>query len=65
MDDQLSMGFTKHFDKHTKDSTTGKWRLLLSDGHGAHEHYDFFKYCYDNHIIPYPLPPHDTSNAVS
>ena len=60
IDDQLSMEFIKHFDQHTKNSTTGKWRLLLSDGHGAHEHYDFLEYCYTHHIISYSLSPHTT-----
>src|SRR5450755_1980513 len=60
MDDRLSMSYIKHFDEFTKDHAVGKWRMLISDDHGSHEHYDFIEYCWKHYIIPYPLPPHTT-----
>jgi hypothetical protein len=34
--DHLRMSYLKHFDKFTKDSTKGAYRLLIFDGHSSH-----------------------------
>ncbi|KJK73315.1 hypothetical protein H634G_11550, partial [Metarhizium anisopliae BRIP 53293] len=34
--DELSLEWLKHFDKHTAQKTTGQYRLLIIDGHGSH-----------------------------
>ena len=34
--------------------------MLLMDGYGSHSTYKFLKYCADNKIITYFLPPHTT-----
>jgi len=60
MNDELSMTYIKHWDRFTRDTRVGAWRVLLSDRYGAHVHYDFVDYCWNNHIIPYSLPPYST-----
>jgi len=60
MNDRLSISYIKHFNEFIKDHALEKWRMLISDGHKSHEHYDFIEYCWKHYIIPYPLPPHTT-----
>ncbi len=60
MNDELSMHYIRHFDEYSRKNRVGAWRMLLSDGFGAHLHYDFVDYCWDNMIIPYSLPSHIT-----
>ena len=58
--DDLSMEWLYHFDRHSRPKTTGAWRMLVMDGHGSHLYKDFIQYCHDNNIIPFQLPPHTT-----
>jgi hypothetical protein len=58
--DDLSLAWLYHYDKHTKNRRQGFWRLLIFDGFGSHLLIDFIQYCWDNHIIPLVLPPHAT-----
>ncbi|KAL2125756.1 hypothetical protein VTI74DRAFT_2848 [Chaetomium olivicolor] len=58
--DEISLEWLKHFDRHTKKSAIGKSRLLILDGHGSHHTYEFIRYCEANNIIPFGLPPNLT-----
>ncbi|KFG81468.1 transposase [Metarhizium anisopliae] len=58
--DELSLEWLKHFDKHTAQKTTGQYRLLIIDGHGSHHTVEFIQYAEDHRIILFGLPPHLT-----
>jgi len=59
-DDNIGMDYIKHFDRFTASQRVGRYRMLISDGHGSHETYEFRKYCWDNDIILFGFPPHST-----
>ena len=56
--DALGFQWIQHFDKWTKQCTTGKYRLLILDGHGSHATPEFDQFCSDNQIITLCMPPH-------
>jgi hypothetical protein len=58
--DELAMQWIKHFNKHTQAKQVGKKRLLLVDGHGSHHTKEFIRYCDENSIVPFGMPPHMT-----
>jgi hypothetical protein len=58
--DELGLRYIEHFNKFTKDRRCGQYRLLLFDHHESHETYEFLKFCDDEKIIPFGLPPHST-----
>jgi hypothetical protein len=58
--DQLSLDWLHHFEKHTRKLTKGAKRLLLLDGYRSHHTIEFIQYCDDNNIIPFGFPPHTT-----
>jgi len=60
LNDKLGLVYLKHFDKFTKDSRKGKYRMLLFDGHGSHITQEFINYCWENAIRPFRLPAHLT-----
>jgi hypothetical protein len=39
-----------HFDKHTKSRTSGRYRLLILDGHESHDSFEFKQFCLENNI---------------
>jgi hypothetical protein len=43
--DTLGFEWLKHFNKQTKKSTTGLWRMIIFDGHGSHLSSEFLYYC--------------------
>jgi hypothetical protein len=47
------------FDRCTKQRS-GRWRLLILDGHGFHITMEFIKYCDRHRILLMILPPHST-----
>ncbi|KAI1674800.1 DDE-1 multi-domain protein [Pyrenophora tritici-repentis] len=47
------------FDRYTKQRS-GRWRLLILDGHGSHLTMEFIKYCDRHRILLIILPPHST-----
>jgi len=51
---------TEHFDVHARPSAPGRKRLLICDGHGSHETYEFQKHCIDHGIILFCFPSHTT-----
>jgi hypothetical protein len=48
------------FEKHTKDRTIGRYRLLILDGHGSHVTPEFDQYCLEHSIIVLCMPPHSS-----
>ncbi|KID81257.1 transposase [Metarhizium guizhouense ARSEF 977] len=58
--DELSLEWIKHFDKHTVDKRTGQYRLLIIDGHGSHHTVEFIQYAEDHDIVLFGLPPYLT-----
>jgi hypothetical protein len=58
LNDDLAYQWIQIYNKATKGFTKGKYRLLLCDGFGSHATYEFTKYCEDNDIILFFLPPH-------
>jgi len=54
--DQLSLDWLHHFEKHTRKLTKGTKRLL--DGYRSHHTIEFIQYCDSNDIIPFGFPPH-------
>jgi hypothetical protein len=46
------------FDVATREKANGQYRLLLCDGHDSHITAQFVRYCIDNKIILFVLPPH-------
>ena len=48
------------FDTATREKANGQYRLLLCDGHDSHITAQFVRYCIDNRIILFVLPPHSS-----
>ncbi|RKK10678.1 hypothetical protein BFJ66_g14706 [Fusarium oxysporum f. sp. cepae] len=48
---KLGLEWLKHFDRSTKNRSTGPYRLLILDGHESHHSADFERYCKENKII--------------
>ncbi len=57
---KIGLDLLKHFDMHTKDRTTGVYRLLIFDGHESHNSLQFKLYCEENKIITLCMPPHSS-----
>ncbi|KAG9196117.1 hypothetical protein G6011_01238 [Alternaria panax] len=60
INNDLALAWLKHFDAHTKASSTGAYRLLIIDGHESHCSIDFQDYCKENKIIALCMPPHSS-----
>jgi hypothetical protein len=58
--DELGVHFIHHFDRWTKTRTTGRYRLLILDGHGSHSTPEFDEFCSDNQIITLCMPAHSS-----
>jgi hypothetical protein len=58
--DQMSLHWIQHFEKHTVKMTISKKRLLILDGHGSHHTREFIQYCDDHNIIAFGMPPNLT-----
>jgi hypothetical protein len=50
----------KIFDPCTRPITTGRYRMLILDGHSSHLTPLFDQYCTQNDIIPVCMPPHSS-----
>ena len=59
-DNDTSLDWLKHFDRHTKTRAKGPYRILVMDGHKSHESVEFQEYCRSNNIITLCLPPHSS-----
>ncbi|KZZ96070.1 transposase [Moelleriella libera RCEF 2490] len=58
--DEIGLAWLKHFNEQTIKTTIGSKRLLIFDGHGSHNTFEFINYCFDQRIIPFAMPPHLT-----
>ena len=59
--DALGLHWLKNtFDRYTRNRTTGRYRLLIFDGHGSHVTPEFNQYCSQNSIIVLCMPPHSS-----
>jgi hypothetical protein len=59
--DELGLIWLKEmFNKHTQSRTTGRYRLLILDGHGSHNAPEFDQFCTENSIIPLYMPAHSS-----
>ncbi|KAJ6437104.1 FAD linked oxidase domain-containingprotein [Purpureocillium lavendulum] len=58
--DEISLEWIQHFNKHTEKCRKGWKRLLILDGHGSHHTKEFIEYCDKHSIIPFGLPPNLT-----
>ncbi|PHH55655.1 hypothetical protein CFIMG_008628RA00001 [Ceratocystis fimbriata CBS 114723] len=59
-DNETGLEWLRHFDRHTKARSSGRYRLLIFDGHESHHSVDFEKHCKDNNIITLCLPSHSS-----
>ncbi|KAL0940553.1 transposase [Colletotrichum truncatum] len=50
----------QHFDIYTKPRTSGKYRLLVVDGHESHHSAAFELFCQENNIITLCMPAHSS-----
>jgi hypothetical protein len=57
---QLALAWLEHFDKHTKLSAVGAYRLLILDGHESHSSLEFQDLCKEKKIILRYMPPHSS-----
>jgi hypothetical protein len=57
---ERGLEWIRHFDQYSKPRTTGKYRLLVLDGHESHHSTDFELYCKDNDIITLCMPAHSS-----
>jgi hypothetical protein len=57
---EIGLEWIKHFDKHTRLRTVGRYRLLIVDGHESHHSADFELYCKENNIITLCMPAHSS-----
>ena len=58
--DVRSYQWLQHFDKHTRELASGRYRALVMGGHGSHVSDHFKHYCWRNKIVPFLLLPHST-----
>ncbi|KAM4061549.1 DDE superfamily endonuclease [Hirsutella rhossiliensis] len=63
--DEISLDWVQHFDKHTNGCRKGRKRLLILDRHGSHHTKEFIEYCDAHGIIPSACPKSDTSTAAT
>lgn len=60
MDGETFLSFVQVFAKHLRVNNITLPVLLYLDGHSSHLSYDVAKYCKENGIILYCLPPHSS-----
>ena len=58
--DWISLQWIKHFETFSRRGQRGKWRLLIMDGFGSHDTFEFLEYCEYHNIIPFTFPSHTT-----
>ena len=57
---EKGLEWIQHFDQHSKRRTSGRYRLLVLDGHESHHSVEFELYCKENNIITLCMPPHSS-----
>ncbi len=58
--DELSLHWLEHFDKHNCKKRKGVWRILVMDDASSHVHEEFIRLCYSKNILPFRMPPYTT-----
>lgn len=58
--DWISLQWIKHFERYSRRQQQGCRRLLIMDGYGSHDTYEFLEYCEHYNIIPLTFPSHTT-----
>ncbi|KAF5228022.1 hypothetical protein FAUST_11375 [Fusarium austroamericanum] len=56
----MDLEWLKHFDQSTANQGSGRYRLLISDGHKRHPSAAFERYCRAHKIIPVSVPAHSS-----
>ena len=54
----ISLQWIKHFERYSRRGQVGSRRLLLMNGYGSHDIYEFLEYCEEYNIIPLTFPSH-------
>ena len=57
---EKGLEWVQHFDKHSRARSTGRYRLLILDGHESHHSMEFEEYCKKNDIITLCMPAHSS-----
>ena len=57
---ELAIAWLKHFNAHTKARSVGSHRLLIVDGHGSHQSFEFHQFCKEEKIIVLCMPSHSS-----
>jgi hypothetical protein len=59
--DEIACQWLENFDEYTKERVKrGQYLLLLMDGHGPHQTFEFLSACEEKRIIAFPFLPHTT-----
>jgi hypothetical protein len=58
--DRLGVCYIKQFNQFCPPSQSGRYRILIFDGHGSHISRAFLDYCWQHRIRPYKLSAHTT-----
>ena len=58
--DELALKWLQYFERHSRKTQMGVWRLLIIDGYGSHLTYEFYEYAQRHRIELFALPPHYT-----
>ena len=57
---EIGYEWIQHFDQHSKHRTTGRYRLLVLDGHESYISAQFQQYCQEHEIVTLCMPPHSS-----
>ena len=56
--DELTFKWLQHFERNSRKTQIGVWRLLILDGYRSHLTYQFYEYAQKHKIELFALPPH-------
>ena len=59
-DNETGLDWIRHFNKHTASRVTGRYRLLVIDGHESHVSAEFQAFCKEKNIIAVFISPHSS-----
>ena len=58
--DELTFKWLQHFERNSRKTQIGVWRLLILDGYRSHLTYEFYEYAQKYKIELFALPPYFT-----
>lgn len=61
--DELALKWLQQFERHSRKTQLGVWRLLILDGYGSLLTYEFYEYAQKHEIELFALPPHSTAST--